>query len=206
VTRISLHEAIRQACEVLARGGIILYPADTIWGIGCDATDAGAIRRLEAIKERGPGKGWITLVHSLEQLYDVVARIHPRVDTLLHHHERPLTVIYPEARPAYRHLTAEDGSLAVRVVRPGFCKDLLEAYGRPLVSTSANLSGMPAPTAFGGISTEIIRQADYSVPAYFDKDMTGMASVIARYDPQGDLEFLRRGVNAPDEAPSADPA
>jgi L-threonylcarbamoyladenylate synthase len=109
----------------------------------------------------------------------------------LHFHERPLTVIYPEANERYRHLAAHDGSLGVRIVKSGFCHELLSAYQRPLVSTSANRSGESSPSRFGSISSQIISMVDFAVPAFAEKDITGVPSVIARYDENGELEFLR---------------
>ena len=114
-----------------------------------------------------------------------------RIDTLLHFHERPLTVVYPAVREAYRHLAGPDGTIGVRVVKSGFCHELLETFGKPLVSTSANISGEPSPTKFGTISSEIISQVDYALPAFTEKEMTGTPSVIARYDANGELDFIR---------------
>lgn len=170
---------------------MLLYPADTIWGIGCDATNQEAVQRVYSIKGRAFNKPLIVLVASLEQLYDVVKHVHPRVDTLLHFHERPLTIIYPGAKEEYRHLAGPDGSIGVRIVTAGFCQDLVAAYGRPLVSTSANLSGEVSPVKFGNISSAIISAVDFALPAFTEKDLTGRPSVIARYDEQGELDFLR---------------
>lgn len=182
---------IDQAVEVLQNGKVILYPADTIWGIGCDAANREAVRRVYQIKGRNFNKPLIVLVSGISQLYEVVESIHPRIDTLLTLHERPLTIIYPQAREAFKHLAAEDGSLGVRVVKNCFCANLLEAFGRPLVSTSANISAAASPTDFGSVSSEIINLVDFALPAFTEKGMKGTASVIARYDEHGELEFLR---------------
>ena len=187
----SEQKIIDQTIEFLQHGSVILYPADTIWGIGCDATNAEAVKKVYEIKGRNFNKPLIVLVSSLQQIYEVVESVHPRVDTLLTLHERPLTIIYPKAREAFNHLAAQDGSLGVRVVKNCFCHNLIEAYGKPLVSTSANISGAAAPTDFGSISSEIISQVDFSVPAFTEKGLKGIASVIARYDENGELEFLR---------------
>ena len=187
----NLQKIIDQAISILREGGVLLYPADTIWGIGCDAVNKEAVKKVYEIKGRSYNKPLIVLVSSVSQLYEVVSGVHPRIDTLLHLHERPLTVIYPEARELFRHLAAEDGSIGVRVVKAGFCHELLEAFGHPLVSTSANISGTPSPTKFGTISSEIISQVDLALPAFAEKDMTGTASVIARYDANGELDFIR---------------
>ncbi len=189
--RETISKIIDQAIFVLKSGGVILYPADTIWGIGCDATDKAAISKIYDIKGRSQQKPLIVLVSDLEQLYEVAATVHPRVDTLLHYHERPLTVIYPSAREDYRHLAAKDGSIGVRIVKSGFCHELLSYYGHPLVSTSANLSGESPPAKFGSVSLQIISRVDFAMPAFTEKDITGSPSVIARYDENGELDFLR---------------
>lgn len=191
VNRESLQKIIDQAVLVLNEGGVLLYPADTIWGIGCDATNKDAVKKIYTIKGREYNKPLILLVHDLSQLYQVVPAVHPRVDNLLHFHERPLTVIYPATREPYCHLSAADGSIGVRIVKTGFCHDLLESFGKPLVSTSANISGTPSPTKFGTISSEIISNVDLALPAFTEKSMTGTPSVIARYDANGELDFIR---------------
>jgi L-threonylcarbamoyladenylate synthase len=191
VNRDSNQKIIDQAVVCLRQGGVLLYPADTIWGIGCDAEQKEAVRKVYEIKGRKYDKPLIVLVASIHQLYSIVTTVHPRVDTLLFFHERPLTIIYPKAREEYLHLAAEDGSIAVRVVKTGFCHDLLEVYEKPLVSTSANKEGEPAPVNFGSISFDIISRVDYALPAFTEKDLTGTPSVIARYDKNGELEFIR---------------
>ena len=191
MNRETIQKVIEQAIFTLQGGGVLLYPADTIWGIGCDATNQDAVQRVYSIKGRAYNKPLIVLVSSLDQLYEVVKHVHPRVDTLLHFHERPLTIIYPGAKEEYQHLAGPDGSIGVRIVTSGFCQDLLAAYGKPLVSTSANLSGEASPVKFGNISSAIISAVDLALPAFTEKDLTGRPSVIARYDEQGELDFLR---------------
>lgn len=191
MNRETIQKVIEQTIFVLQRGGVILYPADTIWGIGCDATDPEAVKRVYAVKGRSYTKPLIVLVADLDQLYDVVKTVHPRVDTLLHYHERPLTIIYPKAKEIYSHLAGPDGSIGVRIVTSGFCHDLLVMYGKPLVSTSANLSGEVSPLNFGNISSDIISAVDFALPAFTEMDLTGRPSAIARYDENGELDFLR---------------
>jgi L-threonylcarbamoyladenylate synthase len=191
VNKESLEKIIEHAVSILKSGGVLLYPADTIWGIGCDATNKEAIKRVYDIKGRDYTKPLIILVSNIAQLYSVVPAVHPRIETLLHFHERPLTVIYPKVNEAYKHLAAKDGSIGVRIVKAGFCRKLLEAYQQPLVSTSANLSGEPSPSKFGTVSTEIIAKVDYALPAFTEKGLTGVPSVIARYDANGELDFIR---------------
>ncbi len=194
VNKAATEKIILQTIEILEAGGVILYPADTIWGIGCDAANPRAIEKVYEIKGRRFNQPMILLVSNLQQLYQVVTSVHPRVDTLLSLHERPLTVIYPSAREPYQHLTGPDGTIAVRIVRFGFCHELIEAYGKPLISTSANQSGEPTPSRFGTISSAIIAQVDMALPAFTEEGITGTASVIARYDANGELDFIRTQV------------
>jgi L-threonylcarbamoyladenylate synthase len=191
VNRESIQKVIQQAISVLDKGGVILYPADTIWGIGCDAMQPAAIRRVYEIKGRSYAKPLILLVADFDQLYRVVSGVHPRVDTLLQLHERPLTVIYPQTSEPFCHLAAVDGSIAVRIVKSGFCHELLTEFGGPLVSTSANQAGIPSPSDFGSISSDMIREVDYTLPAFTERGITGNPSVIARYDDNGELDFIR---------------
>lgn len=189
--REAILKVIEQAVSVLQSGGVILFPADTIWGIGCDATYMEAIQKVYHLKGRSHLKPLIVLVSNLEQLYAVASTVHPRVDTLLHYHDRPLTVIYPSARPEFSHLAAQDGSIGIRMIKSGFCHELISRYGRPLVSTSANLTGEAFPANFGSVSSSIISKVDFAFPAFTEKDITGTPSVIARYDENGELDFLR---------------
>ena len=191
VNKESLEKIIEHAVLMLKSGSVLLYPADTIWGIGCDATNKEAIKKVYDIKGRDYTKPLIVLVSTITQLYRVVPSVHPRIETLLHFHERPLTVIYPKVNEEFRHLAAKDGSIGVRMVKGGFCQKLLDAFEHPLVSTSANLSGEPSPTKFGTVSTQIIAEVDYALPAFTEKGLTGVPSVIARYDANGELDFIR---------------
>ena len=187
----SLQKIFETAIDALENGGVILYPADTIWGIGCDPLNQEAIRKIYDIKGRDERKPLILLVPDIPALYQVVSTVHPRIETLLSLHQRPLTVVYPKTKLPYKHLAAADGSIGVRVVNNGICHEFLLAYGKPLISTSANISGTPSPVKFGAISSEILRQMDYVFPAPLEKDCTGTPSVIARYDANGELDFIR---------------
>lgn len=191
MNRETIQKVIEQAVVVLRNGGVLLYPADTIWGIGCDARNADAVNKVNEIKGRNAAKPLIVLCADIRQLYDVASSVHPRVDTLLHYHERPLTIIFPGAHESYRHLAAKDGTIGVRVVKSGFCHELLTSFGWPMISTSANVTGEAHPSKFGSISSAIMREVDYALPAFTEKDITGTPSVIAKYDENGELEFLR---------------
>lgn len=177
--------------NLLDQGGVILYPTDTIWGIGCDATNVEAIEKIIHIKGRSPEKGFVVLVDSLEMLKNYVKNIHPKIETLLSHHNRPLTVIYPDPKNLPSIVCAPDGSVGIRITKEDFCKELIWATGKPIISTSANISGEAFPANFGEISSEILRQVDYVVK-YRQNDHTAHEpSVIVRMSNKKELEFLR---------------
>lgn len=155
---------IRRAVDVLRRGGVILYPTDTVWGLGCDATCTEAVKRIFAIKQRSDAKALITLVGSLAQLERTVDGIPEVAYQLIEYSERPLTIVYDGPLPSARiapELLADDGTIGVRVTSEEFSAELCRAFRKPLVSTSANISGQPAPEVFAQISPEIIAAVDY---------------------------------------------
>jgi L-threonylcarbamoyladenylate synthase len=179
------------AAEALARGEIILYPTDTIWGLGCDASNVQAIEKLYRIKNRPGAMPMIVLVDSIEMLKQYAPRIHPRVETLLTMHFQPLTIIYPGVQNLPEILRSEKKTIAIRVVQDAFCQAMIHALGRPIVSTSANVSGEPWPKGFGEISSEILTSADFIVRHRREEKETGEPSVIASYNSKGILNFLR---------------
>lgn len=187
-----LRDDISEIARLLEGGSIICYPTDTIWGIGCDATNVDAIARVTALKGRTPEKGYVLLVSDIEMLKRYVPKIHPRLETLLSFHQRPLTVVYERnivGLPAV--VKAPDGSVAIRVARDEFCQELIAKFGKPVVSTSANKSGEPYPPTFGGISSEILGGVDYVVKYRQDDKEPGEPSSIAKLDRHQELEFIR---------------
>lgn len=179
--------------ETLDSGGIILFPTDTIWGIGCDATDPVAVEKIFALKNRPRHKPFILLVSSIEMLQNYVEHLHPRLETLLLYHQRPLTIIYDKAKNLPSNAHADGGSVGIRLVQDDFCKQLIENFGKPLVGTSANISDEPFPNHFGEISSAVIQGVDFVVRHRQGEKNMGAPSVIARMtDPlKGELEFLR---------------
>ena len=187
-----LRDDISEIVRLLEGGGIICYPTDTIWGIGCDATNEAAVARISALKGRAPDKGYVLLVSSIEMLKRYVPKIHPRLETLLSFHQRPLTIVYERGvagLPAAAK--APDGSAAIRVAQDEFCQQLIEAFGKPLISTSANKSGEPFPPTFGAISSEILGGVDYVVKYRQDDKEPGEPSSIAKLDRHHELDFIR---------------
>lgn len=152
---------IRSAAETLNRGGIILYPTDTVWGIGCDATNPEAVRRVYEIKRREDRKALITLVDSEAKIEFYVRYVPEMAWDLIELSGRPLTLIYDGARNLAPNLLAEDGSVAIRLTKEPFSRTLCRTFRRAIVSTSANVSGSPTPAAFHEISPEILSAADY---------------------------------------------
>jgi L-threonylcarbamoyladenylate synthase len=177
--------------DILDEGGIILYPTDTIWGIGCDSFNKNAIEKVYKIKNRPAHKPLSILVDSIDMLKNYVPEIHPKVETLIAYHERPLTIIYENAKKLPENLVSVDGSIAIRIVKDPFCIALIRRFGRPIVSTSANVSGEPFPINFGQISSEIISQSDYVVKHRQDDKSEGEPSVMIRLSPKAELIFVR---------------
>ncbi len=154
---------IDSALAALKRGGVILYPTDTVWGLGCDATDAAAVQRIFALKRRSDSKALICLLDSADSLEHWVSGVPDVAYELLDAAVDPLTVIYDRAHvpPIAPNLPAPDGSLAVRIPDNDFCRELCRRLQRPLVSTSANISGQPTPMTFADISPEVSAAVDY---------------------------------------------
>lgn len=152
---------LRGAVDVLRRGGVILYPTDTVWGVGCDATNSQAVRRVYEIKRRADSKAMLTLVPSVAMLERVVAEVPDAAYQLIDVAVDPMTIVYDRGTGVAPELLGPDGSLGVRVCTDCFAADLAQRLGRPLVSTSANLAGQPSPATFGDIAPELLAAVDY---------------------------------------------
>ena len=177
--------------NILADDGIILYPTDTIWGLGCDATNPVAVERVYNLKQRDRSKPFVLLVDSIEMLKEYVEALHPRLETLMMYHTRPMTVIYDEAKNLPENAVGPGGSVAIRVAHDSFCQQLIRAVGKPLVATSANISNEPFPTIFGEISSQVIQGVDYVARHRRTDKAPKEPSVIVKYDGKGELVFLR---------------
>lgn len=184
-------EDIRRAVEVMQHGGVILYPTDTIWGIGCDACNAEAVRRVYEIKQREDAKALITLVDSEVKIESYVCDVPEVAWQLMECAERPLTIIYDHARNLADNLPAEDGSVAIRLTREAFSRELCFRMRRPIVSTSANRSGLPAPRCFAEISPELLSAVDYVCLSRRDEPPTGRASAIIKLGSGGLINIIR---------------
>lgn len=192
---IFMNEEIQDAIGHLLEGHVILYPTDTIWGLGCDPENQNAINRIFDIKKRSRDKPLILLVDTIERLRSLVPKIHPHLENILHYNERPLTIVFPKSTRQWAEgITGENGSVAIRIVRNEFCKKVIEGLDRPIVSTSANVSGSPFPKSFAEIDLGIKEQVDHVVS--FDRELSpaeALPSLIARYSAkQKELVFLRQ--------------
>ena len=164
-------EDIKKACEVMQAGGIILYPTDTIWGIGCDATNEEAVRRVYELKRRIDNKAVLVLTDSSAKLNMYVSEVPDIAWDLIEVTDTPLTIIYSQAKNLASNLLGEDGSIGIRVTNEEFSRKLCERFRKPIVSTSANISGEPSPANFQEISEEIKKGVDYIVN-YRQEDMS----------------------------------
>lgn len=182
---------IRQALSVMKQGGVILYPTDTIWGIGCDATNPEAVAKVYAIKQRVDAKALISLVDSEAKIDFYVPDVPDVAWNLIELAERPLTIIYDNVRNLAPNLKAEDGSAALRVTKEEFSKELCFRMKRAIVSTSANISGQPAPRCFAEISEEIKNAADYVCTSRRDEQDNERASSIIKLTSSSEITIIR---------------
>ena len=185
-------EQVEQALTVLRSGGVILYPTDTIWGLGCDATNEAAIDRIFKIKSREDSKSMIILAASENQVLEYVAAPDLQVFDFLEVQNRPTTVVFENAIGLPDNLIAQDGSIAIRLVKDPFCRHLIKRLQRPLVSTSANISGTPSPQNFQAIAPEIKTAADHVVRWRQDDKDSSLPSQIVKWHQNGTFTFLRK--------------
>ncbi|MGN0019597.1 MULTISPECIES: L-threonylcarbamoyladenylate synthase [Sphingobacterium] len=183
---------MKQALDTLKAGGIILYPTDTIWGIGCDATNPEAVEKIFALKGRDKGKSMIVLLGNDYQLEGYVQEVPEVAYQLIEVADKPLTIIYNKAKNLAPNVVAEDGSIGIRVVQHPFCEELIQRFRKPIVSTSANISGDATAQNFAEIADEIKEGVDYVVQ-YGQTDMSKhQASTIMKIDASGKFEFIRK--------------
>lgn len=183
---------LKEALDVLRAGGLILYPTDTIWGIGCDATQPAAVERVYQLKGRDQHKSLIVLLDTDSKLPAYVQEVPDVAYQLIEYTERPLTIVYSGAKNLADNLIAADGSIGIRIVQHPFCSPLLQRFRKPIVSTSANLSGQPAPKNFAEIAPEIIDGVDYVVNFGQEDRQENQASMVMKLEPGGKFSFLRK--------------
>jgi L-threonylcarbamoyladenylate synthase len=181
------HEAI----QTLKSGGVLLYPSDTIWGLGCDVRNEQAIDKILELKNRPSTKGLIVLISKIEQLSEYVEQVPDLAWDLVEFAEDPLTIIYPKGKNVSPSLLGTDGSIAIRLVKDEFCKGLIYRYQRAIVSTSANLSGEPSPLNFAGIAPSIVSGVDGILKNPAGDGPAKKASKIVQLGLHGDYKLIR---------------
>lgn len=182
---------VETALSFLREGGVILYPTDTIWGLGCDAADAEAVKRIYQIKNREDSKSLIILVAEERDILQYVAAPDPAVFDFIEEQSRPTTIIFEHAVGLPDNLIAEDGSIAIRIVRDEFCRHLIKRLRRPIVSTSANISGQPSPQNFSEVSDEIKNAVGYVVKWRQNDDTPAQPSQIIKWNNDGTRITIR---------------
>jgi L-threonylcarbamoyladenylate synthase len=186
-----MKEQIDKAVETLKRGGLILYPTDTVWGIGCDAANADAVNKVYALKRSQDKKGMLVLVDSLDRAARYVNRAPAVAWELFEMADKPLTLILPGAAGVAENLVPEEGTLGIRIPQHDFCHAMLRRFGRAVVSTSANISGKPTPMDFDDISGEIKSGVDFVVDRRYEKGATGKPSSMIVLGAGGEIKIIR---------------
>jgi len=186
-----MRDDIKKAVEILRKGGIILYPTDTVWGIGCDATNDVAVKKLYKLKKKKEEEAALVLVSDTDMIYRYVQTVPEIAIQLVEISDKPLTVVFPNACAVSPDITADDGSIGIRLVDHEYCNALVRTLKRPLVSTSANISGGVAPKSFSEISKMIIEGVDYVVDAKYAGKMTGKPSAIIKIGLSGEVKIIR---------------
>ena len=198
---MDIRKIIDEAVAVLRDGGVILYPTDTVWGIGCDACNEKAVEKVFAIKHRAGAKSLIVLASDLDMVAKYVREIPSVAIDLVEVNDAPMTIIYPGAQYLAPNVVAEDGSVGIRIPLAlsdapesdggAFCRELVRRLRKPLVSTSANVSGQPSPLSFDEIPEEVVSAVDYVVPKGCGRNSSGRASQIIRLGLRGEVEIIR---------------
>ncbi|MDT0688479.1 L-threonylcarbamoyladenylate synthase [Salegentibacter sp. F188] len=181
----------QEAINVLKRGGLILYPTDTVWGIGCDSTNPEAIEKVFALKKRSESKSLICLVSDFKMLNEYVEDVPEVAYDILKYAAKPTTIIYDDPIRVAENLIADDNTLAIRVTKDKFCKELVRRFRRPIVSTSANISGEKTPESFSQIAPEILKGVDYVVNLHQSKKSTKPSAII-KLSNDGKVKVVRK--------------
>lgn len=186
-----MQEEINRAATCVREGKILLYPTDTIWGIGCDPANMNAVSRIFSIKKRNDSKALIILISDIGQLNDYVVKIPDIAWDIVEFAEKPLTVIYPLGKNVASTLLGSDGSIAIRLTQDEFCRKLIGKLGKGIVSTSANVSGAASPSCFADIVPDIKNAVDYAVD-YKRKENSLPPSTIVKLELNGEIKFIRK--------------
>jgi L-threonylcarbamoyladenylate synthase len=185
-------EDINAALKILREGGVIIYPTDTIWGLGCDATNQKAVEKIFAIKKREESKSLIILVNGYQMLERYVESIPEAAASILDVADKPITIIYPKGKNLAPSVLSAGGSVGIRICSDDFCNELITRFRKPIVSTSANLSDMPSPRNFTEISEQIISSADYVVKHRQWETETKTPSSVIKVEDDGVIFIIRK--------------
>lgn len=188
---MDFEDDIVKSLEVLAAGGTILYPTDTIWGLGCDATNTKAVEKVYRIKNRSEAKSLIVLLDHIDNLATYIEKVPDITGDLLKSITNPVTIIYSNARKLAPNVIAADGTIAMRIVKDDFCNELIRRFGKPIVSTSANISGFDPPVVFSQIAVEIKDSVDYTVSYKQEYFTRAKPSTIIRLSDDGMYTIIR---------------
>lgn len=183
---------INKAVECLRKGCVILYPTDTVWGLGCDTTNAQAIKRIFEIKQRPLNKSVLILVSDVNMLGRYFKNVPDILYDLEENNEKPMTYVLDDAINVDKSILHEDGSLGVRIPKNEFCRQLIKKFGKAIVSTSANISGGPNPVAYHQLEKSIIESVDLCIDPQFEKGSTGQPSSIIKIKHNGEFNFIRK--------------
>lgn len=187
-----MQQEINKAIDVLKKGGVILYPTDTIWGIGCDATNPAAVEKIYKIKQRAESKAMLVLINDSSQLDKYVETVPDIAYELIDVAVKPLTIIYDEAIGLASNLIASDGSIGIRVTKEEFSHQLCKRFRKPIVSTSANVSGKKSPATFREIDNAILESVDYVVNYRQEDDCALKSSEIIKLSKSGTIKIIRK--------------
>ena len=188
---MQIDDDIENCLEVLKNGGVILYPTDTVWGLGCDATNEDAVDKIFKIKKREEEKSLIILLSEEEQLKNYVEDETPEVYDFIKGINKPVTIIYNNAKNLAKNVIGKDGSIGVRITEDKFCKNLIDKFCKPIVSTSSNISGFPPPMLFEDIDIEIKSSVDYVVKYRQDETEPGIPSRIIKINKDYTYSVIR---------------
>lgn len=187
-----LKTEIDKALNVLKSGGVILYPTDTVWGLGCDATNEAAVAKINEIKGRAEDKSFIILLDTDSKIQSYVTEVPEVAYDLIEFAENPMTVIFSNAKNLAKNVINADGSVGIGIVKHEFCAQLLQRFRKPITSTSANISGQATPTTFDGIAEHILNAVDYVVDWEQDLSVEKKPSTIVKLGTGGQFSFIRR--------------
>jgi len=186
-----MEQEILKSLEVLQRGGIIIYPTDTVWGIGCDATNTQAISKIYQLKKREAGKSLILLMDSLKMLQQYLPKTPAAAARLIKSNKAPITIVYNNPIGLASNAISDDHTVAIRIPSDPFCKQLIRKFGKPITATSANTSGKPTPCSFSEIDDTLLSAADHVVNLR-RKEVTNSPSQIVMINTKGEIEVIRK--------------